>query len=289
MSCKDVKARLFDDRACQLGEGIFWHPDRKAPFWFDVLSNRLLTRKGDLSQAWEFPEHVSAAAVVDHDRLVVAATSGLILYDLESRQSTPLADFPASFVPTRANDGRCDPFGGFWISTIGLQGEAAAGAIYRYAEGRLTRLFSEVTIPNAICFAPGGAFACFTDTIKHMIWRVDLDSAGWPKSDPVPFVDMTAEKLLPDGAVIDAEGCLWVALWGAARVDRYDPQGQRLAQVSLPATNASCPAFGGDDLQTLYVTTAAAGLDAPGKHDGRTYVIDLQIKGQAENRFALKS
>lgn len=282
------RAQLFDDRVCGLGEGIFWHPDRQAPFWFDILSNRLLSRKGDQCEAWDFPEFVSAAAVVDHDRLVVATASGLVLYDFEHRISTPLADFPSSTVPTRSNDGRCDPFGGFWISTIGLKGEAGAGAIYRFAEGRLTRLFNKITVPNAICFAPMGTFACFTDTTKHMIWRVELDSAGWPKSDPVPFVDMTAEKLLPDGAVIDSEGCLWVALWGAARVDRYDPQGRLLAQISLPAANASCPAFGGPDLRTLYVTSASVGLDAPAEVDGRTYSANLEITGQAEHRFRLK-
>lgn len=282
-----TNAQLFDDRACGLGEGIFWHPDRQAPFWFDIVSNRLLSRNGDRCEAWDFAGFVSAAAVVDRDRLLVATASGLVLYDLERRASTPLAVFPTSGVPTRANDGRCDPFGGFWISTIGFNGETGAGAIYRFADGRLNRLFNEVSIPNAICFAPGGAFACFADSSKHMIWRVELDSAGWPKSDPVSYIDMTAEKLLPDGAVIDAEGCLWVALWGAARVDRYNPQGRLVAQVSVPATNASCPAFGGPDLRTLFVTSASVGLEAPGQADGRTYAAKLEITGQAEHRFRL--
>jgi len=276
--------QVFDNRRCALGEGPLWHPERGQLFWFDILGKRLLSRDETGPRYWQFDEHVSAAGWIDRDTLLVASETALFRFDIETGAREPVAPLEADNPVTRSNDGRADPFGGFWISTMGKAAEPRAGAIYRFYKGRLTRLFADITIPNAICFAPDGKAAFFADTVDKRILRQNLDAAGWPKGAPELFVDLAAEGLNPDGAVVDADGCLWNAQWGAARIARYAPDGRFLSAVRLPARQASCPAFGGPALTTLFATSAATGIETPADGDGLTFSVETGIAGQAEHR-----
>lgn len=275
----------FDDRICTLGEGPLWHPERAQLFWFDILGNRLLSRTADGPMEWQFDENVSAAGWVDRDRLLIASETCLSVFDLASGARDKLVDLEADNPVTRSNDGRADPFGGFWIGTMGKNAEDKAGAIYRYYRGEVVRLYSDVTIPNAICFAPDGRTAYYTDTTQHVVMRQMLDGAGWPEHAPTPFLDLNAEGLNPDGAVIDTQGNFWGAQWGASRVAQYDTKGNFLTAVNFPASQISCPAFGGADMKTLFATSAATGVsEADG---GKTFTAPVAAQGQKEHRVIL--
>ncbi len=126
---------IHDDRPCELGEGPLWHPERNQLFWFDILSQRLLTRTAEGPLAWAFPHRVSAAGWVDRDRLLIASEVALSLFDLATGQATPVVSLEADTPATRSNDGRADPQGGFWIGTMGKRAEPGAGAIYRFYRG----------------------------------------------------------------------------------------------------------------------------------------------------------
>ena len=281
---------IFDDTPCTLGEGALWHSDLNALIWFDIIGKRMYLKPvGGQRRHWDFDDHVSAAGIVDADRLIVASSRALLLFDLRDGTRTTLVDLEADNPVTRSNDGRADPQGGFWIGTMGLNAEAGAGSIWRYCRGKLRRLFADITITNAICFAPQGDSACFTDTDKGVIMRVALDADGWPSGDPQPFIDLRAEGLSPDGAVMDAQGGLWSAQWGAGRVARYDAQGRFDRAVMLPAAHISCPSIGGADLDTLFATSARQGLDAPGPDDGCTFAVTVDERGQSEHRVILPS
>ena len=254
------QAEIFDEGRCYLGEGPLWHPGTGTLFWFDIIAGTLHARTGTRSRSWEFGEPASAAGWIGETELLVATASGLRRFDLASGRGDLLVPFPGGAVPLRPNDGRADPAGGFWIGTMGLKAEPGAGAIYRYAGGELRRLHDGISIPNSIAFAPDGTAAYFADTPTRRIMRQPLDADGWPAGDPAVFVDLSGEGLNPDGSVVDADGCLWNAQWGAGRVARYTPDGRFERAVKIPASNASCPAFGGADLATLYVTSAREGL-----------------------------
>ncbi|MGB5871281.1 MAG: SMP-30/gluconolactonase/LRE family protein [Albidovulum sp.] len=275
-----MTARIFDARICALGEGPLWHPIRKQLFWFDILGNRLLSRAGDAPLEWRFDEHVSAAGWIDADRLLIASETGLMRLDLRSGESDRVIGLEEQNLQTRSNDGRADPWGGFWIGTMGKNAQAHAGAIYRFYQGTMHRLFGQITIPNAICFSPDRAFAYFTDTVTQVVLRQGLDKDGWPKGAATPFVDLTGQGLNPDGAVVDKEGCLWIAQWGASRLARYGANGSFLSSIDLPASQITCPAFGGDDLKTLYVTSAAIGVDETDA--GKTFLGQTAVAGQQE-------
>ncbi|MEM9240388.1 MAG: SMP-30/gluconolactonase/LRE family protein [Pseudomonadota bacterium] len=282
-----MSAAVFDPRACELGEGPLWHPERQQLFWFDIIGKRLLSRDGEGEKSWQFQEHVSAAGWLDRDHLLIASETALLRFDLRDGNAEHVVDLEADNPITRSNDGRADPMGGFWIGTMGKSAEAGAGAIYRFYGGKVTRLFNEITIPNAICFSPDGQHAYFTDTPTKRILRQTLDAEGWPVGDPELFLDLGLEGLNPDGAVVDAEGCLWNAQWGASRVARYGTDGRFLSQVEIGAQHASCPAFGGAELQTLFLTSAREGIADAGPSEGQTFSAALDVKGQREHRVRL--
>jgi sugar lactone lactonase YvrE len=274
---------IFDDTQCALGEGPIWHPERQQIFWFDILNNRLHTT----GQHWDYDEHVSAAGWVDHDTLLIASETQLFTFNIATEEETYICGLESDNAATRSNDGRADPQGGFWIGTMGKAAEDKAGAIYRYYRGELRKLFANVTIPNAICFAPNGQTAYYTDTIVGKLMTTDLDQDGWPVGKPRMIVDLHAESFGIDGAVVDANGNIWNAQWGASRVARYAPDGTFLQAIDFPASQTSCPAFGGPDLTTLYCTSATQGMDTPGPDDGKTFAIQTKTNGQKEHRVIL--
>ncbi|WP_405404538.1 SMP-30/gluconolactonase/LRE family protein [Paracoccus sp. Ld10] len=279
---------IFDDTPCTLGEGALWHPDRQSMIWFDIIGRRMFEKPLDgVRRHWDFADPVSAAGIVDADRVIVASSRALSLFDLRDGTAQVLVPLEADNPVTRSNDGRADPQGGYWIGTMGLNAEPGAGSIWRFHRGELRLLFPDITITNAICFSPDGDLAHFAGTDRSTIWQVRLDRDGWPVGDPQVFIDLSAEGLNPDGAVIDADGGLWSAQWGAGRVARYDRQGQFDRAIDLPAPHVSCPAFGGPDLTTLFATTARQGLDDPRDTDGCTYAVPAGVTGQREHRVIL--
>lgn len=284
-------ARRFDDRVCALGEGPLWHPEREQLFWFDILGQRLLSRLGDTPLSWDWDEPVSAAGWIDRDTLMVAGASALWRFDIETGARDVIAPLEADMPGNRSNDGRADPVGGFWIGTMGRAAEEGAGAIYRYFRGEVRQIYRDMTIPNAICFSPGGDTAYFADTHIGTIWRQHIDRAGWPSGKAEVFADFSGMGLNPDGAVCDAKGNLWIAQWGGWCVACHGPDGRFHTALSVGAAHATCPAFGGPKLNRIFVTSATQDIADAGQghhaHAGRTWVADVPTKGQREHRVVL--
>jgi sugar lactone lactonase YvrE len=282
---------IFDARPCTLGEGPLWHPTRKQMFWFDILNQKLLSQDRTGPREWRFPEVVSAAGWVSDDVLLIAGERDLFLFDLETEEVETLCLLEQDRPKNRPNDGRADPLGGFWIGTMAKDESAGQGAIYRYYRGELRQLYANISIPNAICFPPGGGFAHFTDTPTQQVMKVALDSDGWPNAAPEVFLDLRAEGLFPDGAVIDAQGVMWLAQWGAGRVAAYDPRANFLRAVQIDAPNTTCPAFAGPSLSALLCTSARAGMTADQlaatPSAGCVFVTEGVSIGQAEHQVIL--
>jgi sugar lactone lactonase YvrE len=279
---------IHDKRICALGEGPLWHPERNRLFWCDILGKRLLTS----GEEWPFDGYVSAAGWVDESSLLLATDTALLRFDIDTGEYELICPLEADNPDTRSNDGRADPWGGFWIGTMGVDAQPDAGAIYRYFRGELRQLYAPLTIPNAICFSPDRCFAYFTDTRGQKIMRQPLaQSDGWPEGAPQIWLDLRKTGWFPDGAVVDAAGNFWNAQWGGYRVACYSPEGKFLRAVRFGAAQTSCPAFGGPELSHLFCTSAAVGLSADDlkshPNNGKTFVKEQVAKGQPEHQVIL--
>jgi sugar lactone lactonase YvrE len=277
---------LAPQTACELGEGPVWVDD--ALYWFDIQGRRLhRARPGDAaSKSWEFEEQVSAAGRLTDGALLVASEIALWRFDPASGERRLLQPLEADRPETRSNDGRADRQGGFWIGTMAKdETSGAQGALYRYHGGQLRTVRERIGVPNAICFAPDGRRGYFADSREHRIYTWTLDAEGWPSGEPEVFFDLSGQAATPDGAVVDGEGALWVALWNGGKVVRVLPDGSVAGEIALPATRPTCPAFGGDG-RRLYVTSACIGLDAAERaaqpDAGRVFAAAIDIPGPAE-------
>ena len=288
-------ARLILDSQCALGEGPIWHPGRQELFFFDINNETLfsVTAAGEITNQWLFNEIVAAAAIVDDNTLVMATESGLKGFELSTGGIAPIIGIEADNAATRTNDSRVHPSGAFWIGTMDKgNDEASIGSVYHYRHGTLTTLKSGIAIPNATCFSPDGRIAYWADTPTKKIMQCATDPAnGLPVGEWSLFADVSDGRGYPDGAVVDSQGYLWNAKWGGSCVVRHAPDGSIDRIIEVPVSQVTCPAFGGPDLKTLFITTANKNLSAEQlateKIAGGLFALDVDVAGQAEPTIQL--
>ena len=280
-----VPTSVLSAERCHLGEGPTYDALTDTAWWFDILEGRLFEAQLGSGQVRIHPlsRMASALARIDAERQLIVAEDGLYVRAVGDGGLTLFCPLEADNPGNRSNDARVHPCGTFWIGTMGRKAEAGAGAIYALHRGEISRLFADVTIPNAICFSPDGSLGYFADTAANVLYRVMLDPAtGLPVGAP--------EELLRhrgiDGAVVDAGGRIWNARWGGGCVDIYSPQGEHLRSLQVPARQSSCPAFVGPDLSRLLVTSAWQGMDeaarAADPDHGRTFLMEVAARGRPE-------
>ncbi|ATH79565.1 gluconolaconase [Vreelandella venusta] len=282
------QAELALDCRCTLGEGPQWDAANERLYWCDILEQRLhwLAPASQNSGQYALDHKISLATPLDTGGLLLVGEDRLSLFDPHVRTVKRWGSFETDNPLTRSNDARVDRHGSLWLSSMGKAAEPGAGALYRLHRGELTRLRTGLTIPNALCFSADGHLAWFTDTATSVVMRWTLDREGWPQGNPEPWADFSSTAGNPDGAVVDSEGCLWLALWGAGQVVRLNPDGDIIGRVELPVSQPSCPAFAGPGLTKLYITTAQEGFSAEQLAQeptaGSLYVVETGIAGLAE-------
>lgn len=266
----EALASLAVDSRCILGESILWCERREVLYWADILSAELWRHDpaSGRSHTWSLPEALGCLALAEDGRLLLGLAKGLHASDVESQLDANgltlhrLAEVEADVPHTRVNDGRADRDGGFVFGTKDERGGAhRGGRFYQYTalHGLRELALPRAAIPNSICFDASGKRMYFCDSVEPRIRRCHYDAATATVSDIETFVDIDLPGAEPDGSVIDSEGALWNAQWGAGRVVRYLPDGRIDRIVHVPAPQASCCALRGD---TLYVSSARVGLDA---------------------------
>jgi sugar lactone lactonase YvrE len=285
---EDVPTRVLSAERCQLGEGPTYDPATGTAWWFDILERRLFECQiaSGVTTIHRLPTMASALARIDAERQLLVTDDGLYVRTLSDGRMELFVAVEADNPATRSNDARVHPSGTLWFGTMGRRAEAGAGAIYALHAGKVVRLYPEISIPNAICFSPAGDIGYFTDTARNVLNRVALDAAtGLPVGEPVALIHHRDVGGL-DGAVVDADGLIWNARWGAACVDVYDPAGRRLRSLRVPALQSSCPAFVGPELSQLLVTSAWQGMDAAARAadpgHGQTFLLEAGARGRPE-------
>lgn len=298
MAPDQPQAELLVDAQARLGEGPLWCPVEQALYWTDIQSATLSRwRAADGAvRVWQLPERLGSFAFCDAPgRLLLALESGVALFDLaRGALLTPIVPVEPENVTTRLNDGRCDPQGRFVVGIYNQTAdEAPIGHFYRIActAGALhvERLpLPKIGVANSLAFSPDGMRMYFTDSPTRQIWCVDYHADG-RLGAPRPFVQLGAHEGFPDGATVDAEGGLWSAQWRGHCVVRYDTDGRETDRLALPASQITCPVFGGAGMDELFVTSARAGVTAEELHGepaaGGVFRLRPGRRGLAPHRF----
>jgi L-arabinonolactonase len=279
-----------------LGEGILWNDLTSRLFWTDIESSELwsLHPATGSVQRWPLPERLCSLALTrDDNRLLLGLASGLAFFDLASGTLERLHDVEAQLPTTRLNDGRVDRQGRF---VFGMFNQAEIpklpiGGFYRLNRDlSLERLpLGDVAIANSICFSPDGATMYYADSATREIRCCDYDPATGAIGRLRVFAAADAAAGDPDGSTIDADGYLWSARWGAGQVVRFAPDGRVDRILALPAMQPTCLAFGGPELDVLYVTSASVGLQDARPDDGGLFARGLDVRGLPEQRFGCAS
>lgn len=247
-----------------LGEGVLWNA-RSARLWWTDIEGRRLFRYDPAARGLDeiaTPERLcSFAFVAGGERLVAAFESGLALYDPANGAVEWLYRLEHGAAPVRFNDGRTDRQGRFWAgTTVEGDGREPLGRLHCLdRSGRVTRQTDPVFVSNALCTSPDGSRLYFADLPRRTIFAYDLDRISGVLSNRRLFV-RTPEGAFPDGANVDREGFVWNAHWGAGQIVRYAPDGSIDRMVEVPASQPSSIAFGGPEMNFLFVTTARDGL-----------------------------
>ncbi len=245
-----------------LGEGPVWHGSWPGLRYVDALAGDLLT----LDDATGAVQRTHVANVLTAFRprrrggIVAAVDRGFLLLDEDLAVEQALPEL-WSDPEIRMNDGGCDSAGRFYCGSMAYSEETGAGSLYCLeADGRTRRVLTDVTVSNGIAFLPGSSHGYYVDSHCPRIDRLDQDGAG-EITDRRPVVLLEDGDGLPDGITLDAEGGIWVGLWGGSQVRRYTPDGRLDAVVELPVTQVSACAFGGPQLDRLFITTAQKAID----------------------------
>ena len=276
------------DLGAELGEGALWSPDEAAVWFVDIKKRQIHRLAGDERRSWDAPQQVGFVARAEDGGWIAGLQSGLHRFDPESGAFTPMAPPEAHGPSDRLNDGFVDPAGRLWF---GVMDDSEQGR-----DGKLCRLMRDGTsrvqdggyvIPNGPAASPDGRTLYHTDTRERTIYAFDVAGDG-TLSGKRPFVQVAREGANPDGPFVDAEGCVWTALFGGWGLERYSPKGELLDYVRLPVPNITKAAFGGPDLTTLYVTTARLHMDAAARaaHPlaGGLFRLQVDVPGLAPHR-----
>ncbi len=278
--------------ADQLGETPLWCERERKLWWLDIERPRLQSFDPASGRHSATPfecTYLGSQALCDDGSRLLALDLGLHLQDRASGALAPLAQVEGG-LDNRLNDGRVDARGRFWVGTMDNQLHRPNGALYRVdPDGGAHRMLDGVIVSNGIAFSPDNRTMYFTDTRRYQSWRFDLDVDAGSLSNQRLFADHSATKERPDGACVDADGCVWMAFFAGRRVVRHRPDGEVDLVVPLPVTNPTCLCFGGDDLRTLYVTTAAKFLSpeqrAAEPLAGGLFAVHGVGQGLPEHRF----
>jgi L-arabinonolactonase len=276
--------------ACRLGEGPVWDA-RDQVLWFVDIFGRQVHRHSPgegATRSWRMPANVGAVTPCRDSGALVALTDGVHLLDLESGSTTPVAvvDLPPGVV---LNDGKVDRRGRFVVGTIDTKIAAPLGQFLSLQAGDLRVIAQDFTVGNGPCWSPDDRVLYLADSFAHRIYAYDYDIETGDVGDRRVFAETKELGGIPDGATVDEEGMVWVAICEGAKVVAFAPDGEVQRVIEMPVSHPSSVTFGGPGLDLLYVTSidpAALGKSAePG--GGMTYVIeDVGACGLEETRYA---
>ncbi len=288
-----VQLELLVDFRAKVGEGPLWDEQAQVLYWVDIMGNQLCIYDPVKKQntALDVGQPVGTVVVRESGGLMLALQHGLASFDLKSHEVKILMDPEAHLPDNRFNDGKCDPAGRFWAGTMAFAATKGVGSLYCMdTDLSVRKMLGEISISNGILWSLDQRTMYYIDSLKQDIRAYDFEVRTGDIANERVVCRFSEEMGLPDGMAIDAEGMLWVAHYNGSRVCRWNPQdGQVLETIPLPVSRVTACAFGGPDLDQLYITSASQGMSPEEwqkePHAGGLFVCSPGVKGVPTFRF----
>lgn len=243
---------------CKLGEGPVWHPVEHVLYWLDILEGRLhrYDPQTSLHRVFDLGVVTGSMGVRAAGGFVLATQNGFAFWDAQEGRLKPVSDPDPDVTETRFNDGKTDRQGRFWA---GKMSSRPANSLFRLdPDGSVHRMESGISVSNGLGWSPDNRTFYFTDSPVRTIYAYDFDAPSGSISNRRVFAQIPDDPRegFPDGLAVDQEGCIWSARWGGWKVVRYRPDGSVEREVPMPVEFPTSCAFGGPDLDEMYITSA---------------------------------
>lgn len=288
-----MKVDVVTHAANKLGECPIWCGETNTLFWVDSRAPALHSWQNSTGKVatHPMPEVTGSICFTEAGDLLVAMVTGVYHLTRDGIVGARVAAPSSGHPDNRLNDGRCDRQGRFWVGSMNDKARIPTGALWRLSpDGGMALMQSDFIVPNSLSFSPDNRRLYMSDTYRHQIFVFDYEADAGRISNQRLFAETQQGAGRPDGSAIDAEGCLWNAEYAGGRVVRYTPDGRIDRVITLPVSQVSCCAFGGKDLDELYITTASQRLSpeqlAAEPLAGALFVTRPGVKGLPEGRFA---
>ena len=289
-----IEAELCLNVKAQLGEGAIWNMANNKLYWVDIegmhfnifdpvrLENKVFSTNKRIGTVVPLEDRAAVVALED-GIATINIEDGIIQYQVKTEIHLDHR--------RRFNDGKCDPAGRFWVGTLSMNGTPNVSSLYCFnADYSFNEKISGVSISNGIVWSSDARFMYYIDTPTGEIVRYDFDCEQGHIANKHVIIKIPPEAGFPDGMTIDSEGMLWIALWDGFGVARFDPEtGQLLQKISVPAPKVTSCAFGGENLNTLFITTARVEMSAAELEkyplSGGIFSADANIRGIPAHHF----
>ena len=270
--------KIWNEEKCIVGEGVLFD-GRTNTVWFLDIRGKCLYKSQYPSGEYEkidLPQWVGCIALCEDGGVLAAMEDGVYRVD-----TVELAHQPVTVKGDRFNDGKVGPDGAFYLGTSSVDGK---GAFYRLRDGILTELFDGCACSNGLDWTADGKKMYYIDTPRQMVEMFDFDGKTGSVSNRRCFMEIPAQWGKPDGMCLDNEDNLWVALWGGGSILHIDKNtGKVLEKIEMCCKRSSCCCFGGEDLSTLFITSAS--IEEPSEGAGKTYALKLGVSGKPINYY----
>jgi D-xylonolactonase len=287
----DSTVRCVSDVHAVLGEGPVWVTRETALYWLDIKGQMIFRLdEGERLTKWPTPMRIGSIAPRKSGGFIGGTEHGIAIIDPAADRFELVAK-PEEHLPNnRFNDGKVDRRGRFWAGTMDDRERDATGTLYCIdTDLSWAALDDGYKVTNGPAFSPSGKIMYHNDSARRVTYAFDMDSAGQPGNRRV-FLKFGEGDGYPDGMTVDAGGCLWIAFWDGGCIRRFSPKGEWLQTIEMPVSRPTSCAFGGRDLDRLYITSASVGLDASQlslqPNAGGLFMVIPGVQGIADVPFA---
>jgi len=287
----DSNLHCVADVHALLGEGPVWVAREAALYWVDIKALKIfrLDERGEVQQ-WRTPFRVGSIAPRASGGFIAGTEHGIAAFDPASGRLEILFHPEESLPGNRFNDGKVDRSGRFWVGTMDDKERAASGTLYRIGPDlSWAAVDSGYKVTNGPAFSPDGRLMYHNDSGRQVTYAFDLDADGKAANRRI-LLEFGDGDGFPDGMTVDAQGCLWIAFWDGWCVRRFSPEGELLDKVAMPVARPTSCAFGGRNLDRLYVSSASIGLDEAAlrmqPNAGGLFMLTPGVQGIEELPFA---